>query len=105
VVAYYTEWSIYDRNYLVSNLPADKLTHVNYAFATVTPDGQVGIYDSWAATDKPFGNDTWDTPLRGNYHALQVLKQAHPHLQTIISIGGWTLSGRFSDVALTAQSR
>jgi chitinase len=55
--------------------------------------------------DKPFGDDKWDTPLKGNYHALQVLKEKHPHLQTLISIGGWTLSAKFSDIALTVLSR
>jgi len=105
VVAYFTEWGIYGRDYEVSDLPADKLTHVNYAFAKITDQGEVGIFDSWAAVEKPFGNDTWETPLRGNYHALQVLKQQHPHLQTLISVGGWTLSDKFSDVALTAESR
>lgn len=105
VVAYFTEWGIYGRQYEVSDLPADKLTHVNYAFAKITDQGEVGVFDSWAATEKPFGNDTWDTPLRGNYHALQVLKQEHPQLQTLISVGGWTLSDKFSDVALTQQSR
>jgi chitinase len=101
VVTYFAEWSIYQRNYIVYDMPADKLTHINYAFAKVTDTFEVGIVDSWAATDKPFGDDTWDTPLRGNFHALQKLKEQHPHLQTLISIGGWTLSDKFSDVALT----
>ena len=70
MITYFAEWSIYARNYIVSDLPASHLTHVNYAFAQVSNAGDVSIVDSWAATDKPFGNDTWDTPLKGNMHAL-----------------------------------
>jgi len=33
------------------------------------------------------------------------LKQKHPHIKTLISVGGWTWSKYFSDVALTADSR
>lgn len=105
VVTYFAEWSIYARNYIVSDLPAPALTHVNYAFAKIDDQGEVGIVDAWAATDKPFGDDTWDTPLRGNLHALIKLKQKYPHLSTLISIGGWSLSDKFSDVALTDASR
>ena len=105
VVGYFTEWGIYGRNYTVADLPVDKLTTINYAFANISDQGEVAVYDSWAAVEKPFGSDTWNTPLRGNYHQLQLLKQAHPNLEILISIGGWTLSGKFSDVALTEASR
>ena len=33
------------------------------------------------------------------------MKQKHPHIKTLISVGGWTWSKYFSDVALTADSR
>lgn len=105
VVAYYAEWAIYQRNYFVSDLPAAHITHVNYGFAKVTDQLEVGIYDSWAAVEKPFGDDTWDTPIKGNYHALQRMKGQFPNVKTLISVGGWTLSGLFSDVALTSASR
>ncbi len=105
VVSYFAEWGIYDRNYTVADLPVDKLTTVNYAFAKITDTGEVGVFDSWAAVEKPFGPDAWDTPIRGNYGALKRLQDAHPNLEVLISIGGWTLSDKFSDVALTAASR
>lgn len=89
----------------MSDLPASQITHINYAFAQLNWEGDVAIFDSWAAVEKPFGNDTWETPLRGTYHALQVLKSQNRHLKTLISVGGWTLSQRFSDIALTDESR
>jgi chitinase len=36
---------------------------------------------------------------------LKELKARFPDLRVLISLGGWTWSGRFSDAALTAQSR
>jgi chitinase len=36
---------------------------------------------------------------------LQLLKERHPHLRTLISLGGWTGSSGFSDVASTEEGR
>lgn len=104
-IAYFVEWGIYQRAFFPSDIPAASLDVVNYAFANISERGEVIVYDSWAATDKAFPGDTWDQPLRGCFNQLIKLKQQHPHLRTMISIGGWTLSGRFSDVALTDASR
>src|SRR5215472_8833843 len=43
--------------------------------------------------------------LAGNFHQLQELKAAHPNLKILLSIGGWTYSKYFSDVAASASSR
>jgi chitinase len=106
IVGYFPEWSVYQRNYHVANIPAEKLTHINYAFAKISEVGECALFDSYAAIDKFYTGDKWDPGfLRGNFHQLQILKQNHPNLKTLISVGGWTLSGRFSDVALTDVSR
>ena len=109
VGAYYPEWGIYDRNFQVENIPAENLTHIFYAFAKINGNGEVEPFDSWAATQTTFeGKYTWaqsDAGKAGNFAELQALKQEHPHLTNMISIGGWTLSGPFSDVALTETSR
>jgi chitinase len=105
VVGYFTEWAIYQRKYNVSDIPAAKLTHVNYAFAKIA-NGECALHDPYAAIDKAYPGDKWDPgELRGNFKQLQLLKKKHPHLKTLISVGGWTLSGPFSDAALTAESR
>lgn len=104
-VAYFAEWSIYGRNYHVADLPADKLTHVIYAFAKIDDDGKVAMIDPYAATGKAYPGDTWNEPLKGNFKQLKLLKKKHPHLKTLIAIGGWTLSDGFTDIALTDESR
>jgi chitinase len=105
IVGYYSSWSIYARQYFVPDIPADKLTHINYAFANISDAGECILGDSWADTEYSYPGDTDTQPLRGNFHQLNLLKQAHPHLRTFISVGGWSWSGKFSDVALTAESR
>jgi len=89
ILAYFTAWSIYGRSYFVSDIPGDKITHINYAFANIGWDGRIDIGDSWADTEKTFDGDTWDQPLRGNFKQLIKLKEKYPHLRTLISVGGW----------------
>lgn len=105
IVAYYPGWATYGRNYQVMDIDASKITHINYAFANVQ-NGEVVLGDSYADTDKFFPGDCWDPGCkRGNFNQLQKLKQQHPHLKLMISVGGWTWSGNFSDAALTDASR
>jgi GH18 family chitinase len=106
VVGYYIEWGVYGRDYQPMDIPGDKLTHINYAFADIGDDLTIKVGDSYAALEKLYPGDTWDQPLAGTYNQINnVLKAEHPHLKTFISVGGWTWSGKFSDVALTESSR
>jgi hypothetical protein len=59
VIGYYTSWSIYDRDYFVNehdpgvdHIPADRLTHINYAFANTAQDGTILIGDAFADINK-----------------------------------------------------
>lgn len=104
MVGYYTSWSTYS-NFQVANIDASKLTHLNYAFANISSDGKIALGDSWADIEKSFPGDTVEQPFKGNFYQLVKLKQQYPHLKTLISVGGWSWSEKFSDVALTEESR
>ncbi len=105
MVAYYPSWAVYARNYHVPDIPAELVTHINYAFANIT-DGEIALGDSYADIDRFYPGDCWDSGCRrGSFHQLELLKQQHPDLKTLISIGGWTWSEDFSDVAFTELSR
>ncbi|MFI6675426.1 glycoside hydrolase family 18 protein [Kribbella sp. NPDC050470] len=117
VVGYYTNWSGYDRNFLVSDLikngTAERLTHINYAFGFVDEHGTCISSDPWADYQRPFTAEQSvsgkaDEPgqaLNGNLNQLKQLKQKFPKLRISISLGGWTGSKYFSDAALTPESR
>ncbi len=90
IIGYYTAWSIYARNYHVTNIPAAMVTHINYAFANVQ-GGKAVLGDPWADLQ--------------NFQKLQTLKKGHSHVKTLLSLGGWTWSGNFSDAVLTPTSR
>ncbi|MFC7583126.1 glycoside hydrolase family 18 protein [Nonomuraea antimicrobica] len=131
------QWGIYGRQYFVRNLDttgaADKLTHINYAFANIDPQNLTclqgvtkgtttnpqdpnqgdGAGDAEADYGRPFSAaqsvdgvaDTGWEKLRGNFNQIKKLKAKHPHLKVLISLGGWTYSKYFSDVAATDAAR
>jgi len=106
VVGYFPAWGVYGRDFHVPDIQAEHLTHVLYAFASVTVAGQCVLGDPYADIDKLYPGDTWDAgALRGSFHQLQILKAQHPHLRTILSVGGWTWSGNFSAAASTGAGR
>ncbi|QGG57744.1 glycosyl hydrolase family 18 protein [Paenibacillus sp. B01] len=135
IVGYYASWAAYGRAYNVTDIDASKMNVINYAFADIcwngkhgnpdptgpnpttwscqneagqainVPNGTVVLGDPWIDAQKSFGDDKWDDPIKGNLKQLWKLKDKNPDLKTVISIGGWTWSNRFSDVAATAATR
>lgn len=89
VAGYYASWAAYS-GYTPDQIP-EGVTHVLYAFADIGADLKIKVGDS----EVDFAN----------FEKLRQLKLQRPELKTLISVGGWTWSGRFSDVALTSASR
>ena len=95
---YFEEWSIYGANYNIANPQengvAGRLTHLMYAFAnvTTTPAPACAIADSWADYQTPYlpsvSGVAYSGPMYGNFAAIQQLKQLHPNLKVLMSIGG-----------------
>jgi chitinase len=78
-----------DRALQAGDIAAGKLTRINYAFANIQ-DGRI-------VTGSPVDEV--------NFATLVALKQQNPSLQVLVSVGGWTWSGNFSDTVLTKESR
>ncbi len=90
IVGYYAAWTAYS-GFIPSQIDASRLTHINYAFANIGPDLRIAL----------------GFPNLDPYNIIQLnaLKQINPDLKTLISVGGWTWSGLFSDVAATDEAR
>ena len=84
VIGYYADWTA--ARYPLPGIPAEKLTHVNYAFAKIGTDNRLTV----------------KTAL---FDQITALKQKHPHLKFILSVGGWTDSGPFYEMAASEESR
>ncbi|MET8702222.1 glycosyl hydrolase family 18 protein [Kitasatospora sp. NPDC004723] len=112
---------------------AAKLDVINYAFENIDPvnltclagvtkgttsnpqdpDQGTGAGDADADYARPMSaaqsvdgvaDDGWGK-LRGNFNQLKKLKAKYPNLKVVASLGGWTFSKYFSDVAATDASR
>ena len=80
----------YDGGMPVSEIPAGKIGELIYAFGE--PDDQ-GVCTAPTAAQI------------ATLAALRDLRQRHPGLRLILSIGGWDAAPQYSDIALTARSR
>lgn len=107
VVGYLASWGVRSKGTRIPDLPADRLTHVLYAFVRVGPDLRVALADPCLDVGRcaRVGDDGATDSLGGNFAQLLALKQRHPHLRILPSVGGWGGSARFSDAALTEASR
>jgi len=74
-------------NYSVADIPADRLTHVIYAFAGISTTGE-------CVSESPAED-------RVNFPELLKLKQQHPDLKTLISIGGASSKARYTSATAT----
>lgn len=83
VVAYVTGWE------KPPDIPATKLTHINYAFARIDAEGKAVLPHPGAPA---------------NLEYLRSLKAKNPQLKVLISVGGWEAEG-FSDAAVSQASR
>ncbi len=129
IASYYPDWKIYNQRdpYFPSRLPAEKLTHLIYAFLGVCgpiesspinvrkllktqcknkPIGTAIVFDNYAALNALLdGQAMGNYPYKGNFAQLHDLFQQHPHLTILPSFGGWTLSEPFHTVVVNPEYR
>ncbi|MFC5529832.1 glycosyl hydrolase family 18 protein [Cohnella yongneupensis] len=115
-VSYYALWSVSEtgRNFKPSDVDASQLTHVNLAFSDLcwrgfgsgaaacqnptVPLQQDYVYDG----EMIVGDPTTDLALFSQWAAI---RDANPDLKLLISVGGWSWSNNFSNMARTEETR
>lgn len=103
VVGYYADWTA--ERYPLAEIPGDKLTHVNYAFGKIDGDHKL-TFNQAIAIDRVYPGDCSE-PLcpHGLFHQISLVKAKYPDLKFILSVGGWTDSGPFYEMAATEKNR
>lgn len=113
---YFAEWSVQYSGYTMADVEksgvASKLTYLIYAFGNVTPGASpaCAIADpkaAWQDTSiRGVNGKTFPGPVYGNFAGMLELKALHPHLKTLISLGGQAgnVSG-FTNAAASAGGR
>lgn len=119
VGGWWEEWGTYYANANIADLQnngvAGVLTHLIYAFAKPVANGSnvnCALADTYADYQKVVpqvsGATPATAPLQGNFGAMVQLKQLHPNLKVLISIGGWnppTYNTLFDQAASTTAQR
>ncbi|MFD2176866.1 glycoside hydrolase family 18 protein [Veronia pacifica] len=122
VGGYFADWQYQNQQnpYTVKDIPADKLTHVIYAFLSMCgphtgaseavrkqvtaackdkePFSAI-VVDQQAALHHDFGEVSVNVPYNGHFAQLAELKKTHPDLKILPSFGGWTMSEPFHAMA------
>ena len=114
---YFSEWSIYQREYDVDMIPGHNLSHVMYSFMLANPSQN--DYDT-LKQNNPFPPLPYRAPPavpegrlvhHDEWAAQQILpkfkglKNKFPHLKLGVSVGGWTLSWNMSNIAKNPVTR
>lgn len=107
-IGYFTSWRDGKNGaprYLASDVPWDKVTHINYAFAHI--DGQNKVSVGGANANNPAIGMEWPGvkgaemdpaySYKGHFNLLNKFKKQHPNVKTLVSIGGWAETGGYLD--------
>ncbi|MEU9333401.1 glycosyl hydrolase family 18 protein [Streptomyces sp. NPDC048290] len=114
IIGYFANWRTGKDGrpaYLASDIPWDKITHINYAFAGVDAANKISI--GAAGADNPNTGMSFPgvpgaeldpaLPYKGHFNLLTKFKKQHPDVKTLISVGGWTDSGGFYKTTTNAD--
>lgn len=129
VVVYFPNWNLgskaADAGGEVASIPWEDVTYINHAFWAVAPaDGSTetsverrnsgeGARTEFTIVSTSPENDYKDTAKsdidsgmeRNHFAEYAVYSEKYPDVNIMISIGGWTASGYFSEMAYTPEGR
>ncbi len=91
IAGYYASWTSETKSFSPLDIDASMVNLVLYAFANISDDGRCVVGDPKLDPE--------------NFKELMELKEKHPRLKVLISVGGWNWSKNFSNAALTEESR
>lgn len=129
VVTYFANWNLggkaADAGGEVASIPWDKITYINHAFWAVAPaDGSTatsveqrssgeGARTEFTIVSTSPENDYGDVGKseinpemeRNHFAQYAAYSEKYPNVNILISIGGWSASGYFSEMAYTPEGR
>lgn len=96
IIGYFTSWRTGKNglpSYLAKDLPWDKLTHINYAFASIdTQTNKIQVAAEATQLEWPEVPGAEMDPkfaYKGHFNHISSLKEQYPDVKTLISVGGW----------------
>lgn len=109
IIGYYCSWQWYDRGGLLApqNVDYSRYTILNYSFFQPDTLGNLFGTDEWADSVLLRGRYDWSSSVQPAYIPnTSVIDQAHVWgVKVMVSIGGWTLSDNFPQVAKHPERR
>lgn len=111
VIVYFPNWKLEEEGGTVVDIPWDDVTYINHAFWAVAPaDG---------TTETSFERRTSGEGARTEFTIVstqpdfdeqhfadyEVMSQKYPDVNIMLSLGGWTACGYFSEMAYTPEGR
>ncbi len=108
VIGYYPNWQWYDRAKLVDPMSIfyEKYTILNYSFFKPETTGAISSTDTWADENLLLGEINWQTSPPSYFPNTSIPSRAHlVGTKVLASIGGWTLSDNFPQIAASAAKR
>lgn len=109
IIGYFTSWRTGlngKPGYIAKDIPWDKITHINYAFAHIDAQNKVSIGNTADPANAATGIE-WPGVagaemdpgfnFKGHFNQLAKYKKQYPDVKTLISVGGWAETGGYFD--------
>ncbi len=108
IIGYFTSWRTGKDGspaYLAHQIPWDKITHINFAFAHIE-NNKISIGNETDPNNSATGMQ-WPGVVgaemdasysyKGHFNLLNKFKKQYPNVKTLISVGGWAETGGYFD--------